>query len=132
LTGTGISHSTPPVLTTIPIAIIPIIDAGTASLSLFRRNPKMSTITLESSSRSAGIRVHDPLESVVTISRNMQSASPPPINAGLRHSPLPRLNTLEYRRKAKKRCSYIRVSPKGKSNPGNAIVAPAPWEAPAP
>jgi hypothetical protein len=28
MTETGISHSTPPVLTTIPIAVIPIIDAG--------------------------------------------------------------------------------------------------------
>jgi hypothetical protein len=33
---------------------------------------KTFTITLESCSRSAGIRVHDALETVTTIERNMQ------------------------------------------------------------
>jgi hypothetical protein len=33
---------------------------------------KLFTITLESCSRSAGIRVHDALETVITMSRNMQ------------------------------------------------------------
>jgi hypothetical protein len=67
LTGTGISHSTPPVLTTIPIAVIPIIDAGTASLSLFQRNPKNVhdhagiefTFSWNPRSRCAGNRDHD-------------------------------------------------------------------------
>jgi hypothetical protein len=33
---------------------------------------KLFTITLESCSRSAGIRVHDAVETVITMSRNMQ------------------------------------------------------------
>jgi hypothetical protein len=41
MTETGISHSTSPVLTTIPIAVIPIIDAGTASLSPFQQTIKI-------------------------------------------------------------------------------------------
>jgi len=33
---------------------------------------KLFTITLESCSRSAGIRVHNAVETVITMSRNMQ------------------------------------------------------------
>jgi hypothetical protein len=33
---------------------------------------KLFTITLESCSRSGGIRVHDAVETVITMSRNMQ------------------------------------------------------------
>jgi hypothetical protein len=36
---------------------------------------KLFTITLESFSRSAGIRVHDEVETVITMSRNMQSGT---------------------------------------------------------
>jgi hypothetical protein len=35
---------------------------------------KLFTITLESCSRSAGIRVHDAVETVITMSHNMQPA----------------------------------------------------------
>jgi hypothetical protein len=38
---------------------------------------KLFTITLESCSRSAGIRVHDALETVITMSRNMHVSMPP-------------------------------------------------------
>jgi hypothetical protein len=85
LTGTGISHSTPPVLTTIPIAVIPIIDAGTASLSLFQRNPKNVhdhagiefTFSWNPRSRSAGKRGHDQPEYAVSFtSSNKRWSSP--------------------------------------------------------
>jgi len=37
---------------------------------------KLFTITLESCSRSAGIRVHDAVETVITMSRNMHLTAP--------------------------------------------------------
>jgi hypothetical protein len=60
MTETGISHSTPPVLTTIPIAVIAIIDAGTASLSPIQQTTKIVH-------DHAGIGVHVRLESAFTM-----------------------------------------------------------------
>jgi len=69
MTETGIGHSTPPVLTTIPIAVIPIIDAGTASLSPFQQTTKIVH-------DHAGIGVHVRLESAFTMRWNRVHVRP--------------------------------------------------------
>jgi hypothetical protein len=73
MTETGISHSTPPVLTTIPIAVIPIIDAWHGIVITIPANDEnRSRSRWNRCSCSPGIGVHDALETAFTVGRNMR------------------------------------------------------------
>jgi len=71
LTGSGISDSSSGAVSfmvAIPIGVFIISDAGAASSSRFHRAAKIVH-------DHAGIRVHDEVETVITMSRNMQSGT---------------------------------------------------------
>jgi hypothetical protein len=76
---------------------------------------KLFTITLESCSRSAGIRVHDAVETVITMSRNMHRGQVEEVAVGAKSAVDAVFYEAAMPNCPKKESTFVRLRPDGSS-----------------